>query len=102
MYKPGGTLKDAITNIEQQRWVLPAIQREFVWKPNQVCTLFDSLMLGFPFGTFLFWKVEPKRSGDWKFYDFVRDYHERDAPHCPELGPISKGRFRNEEISLAK
>ncbi len=47
-------------------------------------------MLGFPFGTFLFWKVEPQRSGDWKFYDFVRDYHERDAPHCPELGPISE------------
>ena len=90
MYKPGGTLKDALANIEHKRWVLPAIQRDFVWKQQQICSLFDSLMQGFPFGTFLFWKVESQRSGDWKFYDFVRDYHERDAPHCPELGPVSE------------
>ncbi len=54
LYKPGGTLRDALTHIEQKRSVLPAIQREFVWKPNQICELFDSLMQGFPFGTFLF------------------------------------------------
>lgn len=90
MYKPGGTLRDALTNIENKRWVLPAIQRAFIWKPQQVCALFDSLMQGFPFGTFLLWKIEPERSGDWKFYDFVRDYHERDAPHCPDLGSITE------------
>ena len=87
MYKPVGTLRDTIDNIEQKRWVLPAIQREFVWKPEQVCTLFDSLMQGYPFGTFLFWKVEAERSGDWRFYDFVLNYHEKNAPHCPDLGP---------------
>ena len=32
----------------------PAIQREFVWKPEQIAKLFDSLMQGYPFGTFLF------------------------------------------------
>jgi hypothetical protein len=29
--------------------VLPAIQREFVWKPEQIEKLFDSLMQGYPF-----------------------------------------------------
>ena len=43
-------------------------------------------MQGYPFGTFLFWRVEPENSDEFKFYDFVRDYHERDNPHCPELG----------------
>jgi hypothetical protein len=89
MYKPGGTLKEALASIEQKKWVLPAIQREFVWKPQQITDLFDSLMREFPFGTFLFWQVDAERSGEWKFYDFVRDYHERDARHCPELGPIT-------------
>lgn len=65
--------------------MLPAIQREFVWKPEQIERLFDSLMQGYPFGTFLFWKVAPNISGKFKFYDFVLNYHQRDAAHCPEL-----------------
>lgn len=85
MYKPGGTLRDAVTSIEQGNYVLPAIQREFVWKPEQICRLFDSIMQGIPFGTFLFWRVEPASVEAYKFYGFVRDYHERDNPHCPDL-----------------
>lgn len=85
MYKPGGTIAAALGRIQQTAYVLPAIQREFVWKPEQIERLFDSLMQGYPFGTFLFWKVEPSTSGKFKFYDFVLNYHQRDAPHCPEL-----------------
>jgi hypothetical protein len=88
MYKPGGTIRDAIRRVEQNNYVLPAIQREFVWKPEQIAKLFDSLMQGYPFGTFLFWKVEPASSGKFKFYGFVQNYHERDNPHCPELGTL--------------
>ncbi|MGO9847545.1 MAG: DUF262 domain-containing protein [Methylocella sp.] len=88
MYKPGGTIRDAIRRVEQNYYVLPAIQREFVWKPEQTAKLFDSLMQGYPFGTFLFWKVEPASSGKFKFYGFVQNYHERDNPHCPELGTL--------------
>jgi uncharacterized protein with ParB-like and HNH nuclease domain len=75
MYKPGGTIKDALKRIERNEYVLPAIQREFVWRPDQICRLFDSLMQGYPFGGFLFWKVEPENSGQYKFYGFVREYH---------------------------
>ena len=88
MYKPGGTIRDAIRRVEQNQYVLPAIQREFVWKPEQIAKLFDSLMQGYPFGTFLFWKVEPASSGKFKFYGFVQNYHERDSPHCPEVGTL--------------
>ncbi|WP_281995649.1 DUF262 domain-containing protein [Ruegeria faecimaris] len=88
MYKPGGTIADALTAIASKEYVLPAIQREFVWKPAQIEKLFDSLMQGYPFGTFLFWKVNAETSSKFKFYDFVLNYHQRDAAHCPELGPI--------------
>lgn len=88
MYKPGGTIADALGRIQSKSYVLPAIQREFVWKPEQIERLFDSLMQGYPFGTFLFWKVEAATSGKFKFYDFVLNYHQRDAAHCPELGPL--------------
>ena len=88
MYKPGGTIAAALGRIQQTNYVLPAIQREFVWKPEQIEKLFDSLMQGYPFGTFLFWKVDPSTSGKFKFYDFVLNYHQRDAAHCPELGKM--------------
>jgi hypothetical protein len=85
MYKPGGTIAAALEKIQRKTYVLPAIQREFVWKPEQIERLFDSLMQGYPFGTFLFWTVKPETSGKFKFYDFVLHYHQRDAAHCPEL-----------------
>lgn len=88
MYQTGLTIKDALTSISNNLYVLPAIQREFVWDDDQICRLFDSLMQGYPFGTFLFWKVEPERSGDFKFFGFVQNYHERDMPRCPELGSL--------------
>jgi hypothetical protein len=88
MYQSGLTIKEALDAVSKNHYVLPAIQREFVWKPEQICRLFDSLMQGYPFGTFLFWKVEPERSAEFKFFGFVQNFHERDAAHCPELGSL--------------
>ena len=88
MHQQGGTIREALDSIGSRGYVLPAIQREFVWRPEQVCNLFDSVMQGYPFGEFMFWRVEAENSGQYRWYDFVREYHQRDNPHCPELGPI--------------
>lgn len=53
MYQTGGTIKETLEAIQQAKYVLPAIQREFVWKPEQIARLFDSLMPSYPFGNFL-------------------------------------------------
>ena len=37
--------------------LIPDLQRPFVWTPNQVTLLIDSLIRGWPFGTLLLWKV---------------------------------------------
>jgi uncharacterized protein with ParB-like and HNH nuclease domain len=84
----GLTIREALDSVSKNLYVLPAIQREFVWDPDQIARLFDSLMQGYPFGTFLFWRVEPEKSVLFKFYGFVQHYHERDNPHCPELGSL--------------
>ena len=85
MYQTGATIKGTLEEIHRHDLVLPAIQREFVWQPEQICRLFDSLMQGYPFGTFLYWRVAPENSGRFKFFDFVLNYHQRDNPHCPPL-----------------
>ena len=85
MYQTGRTIKETLDQIQRRELVLPAIQREFVWGPNQVCRLFDSLMQGYPFGAFLYWQIESGNSGNFKYYDFVLEYHQRDKPHCEPL-----------------
>ena len=89
MFQQGGAIKDALDRISTHEYVLPAIQREFVWSPDQICTLFDSLMQGYSYGEFLFWRIEPENSAQYRYYDFVRNYHQRDNPHCPDLGILT-------------
>ena len=79
------TIKKALDSIATHQYVLPAIQREFVWRPEQICRLFDSLMRRYPIGSFLFWKVTPEKTREFRFYDFVLNYHQWLHPHCPPL-----------------
>lgn len=75
------TVIEAISNIHAKKYLLPAIQREVVWDTAQIERLFDSLMRDYPIGSFLFWTVKKEKTGSYQFYEFVRDYHERDNPH---------------------
>ena len=88
MYQTGQTIEKTLDEIHRHELVLPAIQREFVWQPGQICRLFDSIMQDYPFGTFLYWRVAPENSAKFKFFDFVLNYHQRDNPHCPPLAEM--------------
>ncbi|NKQ34186.1 MAG: DUF262 domain-containing protein [Chloroflexi bacterium] len=72
------TIAKAVGNIQSNRYVLPAIQREFVWKARQIEQLFDSLMQGYPIGSFLFWEVQAENLNEYQFYRFMEKYHQRD------------------------
>lgn len=80
-YETPITLKKAIDNIKKRHYVLPSIQREFVWDAEQIEKLFDSLMRDYPISTFLFWKVDKNKIKDFQFYEFLRNYHEKDCRH---------------------
>ena len=75
------TIKEAIDSISSRKYVLPSIQREFVWKTEQIEKLFDSLMRGYPISSFLFWEVSNENKEKFKFYNFIKDYHERNNKH---------------------
>lgn len=40
-------------------FVIPDLQRPYVWSPRQVTMLVDSLFRGWPFGSLLLWEVKP-------------------------------------------
>ncbi|WP_433205303.1 DUF262 domain-containing protein [Dactylosporangium sp. CS-047395] len=76
------TAEEILGAIHQKQYLLPAIQREFVWNPDQIRRLFDSLMRGYPMGSFLLWKVDPETAKTYTFYNFLTHYHERDDPYA--------------------
>ena len=79
------TIAKALEKIQSEEYVLPAIQREFTWSTEQISALFDSLMRGYPIGSFLFWQVKAADARDYVFYGFIRRYHALKSPHCPRL-----------------
>ncbi|RMI12774.1 MAG: DUF262 domain-containing protein [Calditrichaeota bacterium] len=48
------------TEIDTGRIKIPQFQRDFVWDKEQTARLLDSLIKGFPIGTFIFWKTKEK------------------------------------------
>ncbi len=54
-----------------RQYFLPAIQREFVWKPEQIVQLFDSIMRGYPISSFLFWDLKSENRDKWQVYKFL-------------------------------
>ena len=62
----------AISKLNRQ-YFLPAIQREFIWKPEQIISLFDSILRGYPISSFLFWELKDENRNNWETYKFIED-----------------------------
>ncbi|EPD54159.1 hypothetical protein HMPREF1210_00144 [Paenisporosarcina sp. HGH0030] len=75
------TINEVVNDIHRKKYLLPSIQREFVWDTEQIETLFDSLLRGYPVGAFLLWYVNKENINKFKFYEFLRNYHERENTH---------------------
>ncbi|HIE45589.1 MAG TPA: DUF262 domain-containing protein, partial [Flavobacteriaceae bacterium] len=72
-------------NIETNRYLLPAIQREFVWDHTKIEWLFDSIMRNYPISSFLFWQVSGETKKGYKFYKFINEYRETFKIHNDEI-----------------
>ncbi|QQW76541.1 DUF262 domain-containing protein [Helicobacter pylori] len=80
------------------RYFLPDIQREYVWlkKANEkkIEQLFDSILRGYPIGSFLFWKLQKEDIAksdeqdsdklNFQLYQFITNYDER-KPHNEKM-----------------
>lgn len=65
-----------IVNRLNAQYFLPAIQREFVWDPDQIIQLFDSIMRGYPISSFLFWEIKAENRDKWEVYSFIQDFKQ--------------------------
>ncbi|WP_455257346.1 DUF262 domain-containing protein [Peptoniphilus asaccharolyticus] len=80
-YETPLTIAEVMKDITANKYVLPSIQREYVWDTDQIEALFDSLMRDYPIGTFLFWEISKEHVNDYDFYGFIRNYHEYKGAH---------------------
>lgn len=83
------SIEEMLTAIHKRDYLMPAIQREFVWGTEQITKLVDSLMRGYPVGSFLLWQVEPATAQSYTFYEFLTNYHERDNPYADKATVLS-------------
>lgn len=69
---------------------LPMFQREFVWEKEQSAKLIDSIIKGFPIGTFIFWKTRE----ELRSYKDVGNHKLPDTPKGDYVQYILDGQQR--------
>lgn len=69
------TIAEVIPKLNAE-FFIPAIQRPYVWTPDKVEKLFDSLLKEYPISTFLLWKPPADKRNSWHTYKFVQHYRQ--------------------------
>lgn len=88
------TIKKVVDNIDSNKYLIPAFQREFVWSQEQIENLFDSLMRGYPISSMLFWEVTGDSRKAYQYYQFLQEYVEEHKIHNnPKAGCESMESF---------
>ncbi len=91
------SIKDVVDELNV-RYFLPDIQREYVWlkkaDEKKIEQLFDSILRGYPIGSFLFWKLpkediaksdeQDENKLNFQLYQFITNYDER-KPHNEKI-----------------
>ena len=65
-------------------YVLPAIQRPYVWKESQIVKLFDSIMRNYPLGSLMVWRTRK----DLSSREFKRDWKKGDSFSLTKDTPV--------------
>ena len=89
------TIEAAIKSIVKRNYLIPAIQRKFIWDHEQICALFDSIMRKYPINTFMSWQVRSDEiKSSFRFYQFLEEYCELFEENNPDFDLKGHGDFR--------
>lgn len=104
---------DIVSNINKGIYQIPKFQRDFVWSKDQTAKLIDSLLKGFPIGSFILWKTNERlkslkkiggvvlneiKDGDYVYY--ILDGQQRITSLYLALEGISIGEQHYKEIYI--
>ena len=73
--------QNLFTDIDSGQIKIPKFQRDFVWGKEQTAKLIDSIIKGFPIGTFIFWKTREELR-------YVKEIGNVNLPDSPKGGEV--------------
>ena len=74
------TIRKLVDRISSGDIRIPAFQRSFVWEPDQVAFLLDSIYKEFPIGTIILWKTDARLNAEKKMGHFTLPEPQKDYP----------------------
>ncbi len=96
------TIYEAIKNIQNGKYVMPAFQREYVWSSEQIEKLWDSILLDYPISNFLFWHIDDKNvTWDTYFCNFLNRVTFNNSKQSVNINfPINGINFEYTDIAI--
>ena len=79
-------IKGILGLIETEQFVIPEIQRPFVWKRKQVRDLIDSLYNGYPTGYIITWKNPDVKTKDGGVDRWSTTHYGVNGRYCWQRG----------------
>jgi len=82
-----------LEKINHLKFIIPAIQRKYVWDEKDICKFFDSIMRDYPIGQILLWNVTSEyiNSKQVTFYKFLDEYDEKSNEYNKPVGAVKEG-----------
>ncbi|MBD2425657.1 DUF262 domain-containing protein [Phormidium sp. FACHB-1136] len=109
------TFSNLVNAIEQGQIKIPQFQRDFVWTMQKSAGLIDSIVKGYPIGTFIFWRTKERlrsvknignqllpEADQGDFVDYVLDGQQRLTSLFASLRGITLVRENSREDDFSK
>ncbi len=74
------TIREIIEQVSAGQIRIPAFQRGFVWEPDRVAHLMDSIFKMYPFGALLFWRTNEQLEAERELGPFTLPEPKEDYP----------------------
>jgi hypothetical protein len=74
------TIREILEQVTRGQIRIPAFQRGFVWEPERVAYLMDSIYKGYPFGSLLFWRTKERLRTEKSLGPFTLPDPKKDYP----------------------
>lgn len=90
------TIKELILKkVGENKFVIPAIQRKYVWNEKDICKYFDSIMREYPTGHIMLWSITGKyiNSKQITFYKFLDDFVENSQDYNKPVPHVAEGDY---------
>lgn len=87
-------IEEFVDNLRKDKYLIPTFQRDFVWKPENIAKLWDSIYRFYPIGSILYWETSSYLHTHRKMGGFVFPHDEDTVRKFKEWDYILDGQQR--------